>query len=113
MNTYNTPNHTPALTPTEIAVDLGARIKHARLRRNISAARLAAQASISLPTLRQVEKGSLSVGFGTIVRILIGLKMGSDFEHLAADAKLARLCSSLMLPKRALAYSRRRRKSSF
>jgi transcriptional regulator with XRE-family HTH domain len=96
-------------SPEQTALNLGTRIRHARLRRNISAARLAKDAGMSLPTLRQVEKGSLSVSIGSIVRILFCLRMESDFEHVAADKRLAQFHSCFSLPKRAAAVARRRR----
>ena len=102
------PDDEPNTSPEQTAINLGTRIRHARLRRNISAARLAEDAGISLPTLRQVENGGLTVAIGSIVRILFCLRMESDFDLVAADKRLAQFHSCFSLPKRAAAVMRRR-----
>lgn len=66
---------------------LGAQVASARRRHRWTAARLAEQANISMPTLRKVERGNPSVALGTALEVaaLVGVPLfGVDAEGLAA-----------------------------
>lgn len=73
----------PVRTPTPQARDaartLGGQIAAFRRRRRWTAARLADQANISLPTLRKVERGDPTVALGTALDVaaLIGVPLFS------------------------------------
>lgn len=78
-----------ARTYTPQALDaarvLGAQVAAARRRRRWTAARVAEQAAISLPTLRKIERGDPSVVFGTVleVAVLVGVPLfGLEAEQL-------------------------------
>lgn len=64
---------------------MGAQIKKARLRRNISAELLAERASISKATLSAIEKGTSTVSIGAYAAVLFSLGMDKDFELIASD----------------------------
>ncbi len=77
-----------ARTLTPLARDavrlLGAQV--AAGRRRWTAARVAEQANISLPTLRKIEQGVPSVAIGTVleVAVLVGVPLfGVDADHLS------------------------------
>jgi transcriptional regulator with XRE-family HTH domain len=73
------------LTPDlrQILQDVGKNISIARRRRRISQQELAERAQISLPTMRQVEKGSPSVGMGILLKVLYILQLHEQFHQLA------------------------------
>jgi len=52
---------------------LGEDIRHARLRRELSAAELAARAGTSPSSLARLEKGDPGVGVGTLADVLVAL----------------------------------------
>ncbi len=64
---------------------MGANIKKARLRRNISAELLSRRASISKTTLSSIEKGAHTVSIGAYASVLCSLGMDKDFEMIALD----------------------------
>lgn len=80
-------------------VNLGERIKLARLRRGISADTLAARSSISRMTLHRVEKGFPAVTLGTYLRIMAALQLQDDFNLLAKDDVLGRRLQDIALYK--------------
>ncbi|MGI8936696.1 MAG: helix-turn-helix domain-containing protein [Iamia sp.] len=68
---------------------LGAQVTAARRRRRWTAARVAEQANISVPTLRKVERGDPTVRLGTAfeVAVLVGVPLfGVDAAGLGALA---------------------------
>lgn len=68
---------------------LGAQVAAARRRRRWTAARLAEQAGISIPTLRKVERGDTSVTLGTALEVatLVGVPLFTpDADRLASLA---------------------------
>jgi transcriptional regulator with XRE-family HTH domain len=67
---------------------MGDRIKHARLRRGISAEVLAERSAISRVTLHRAEKCQSAIALGTNVRILAALNLEHDFDLLAKDLVL-------------------------
>lgn len=94
---------TVALTPDaeKILEKTGARIKRARLRRNIKAEILAEHAGISIGTLNAVEKGVPTVSIGAYVAVLSMLGMEKDLEKVALDEEGKQLYRELGPHKRA------------
>lgn len=79
-----------ARMPTPKARDaarvLGAQIAAGRRRRRWTAARLAEQVNVSLPTLRKIERGDPTVAMGTVLdaAVAVGVPLfGSDIDRLA------------------------------
>lgn len=64
---------------------IGARIKKARLRRNILFETLAEQVGISRGTLAAIERGDPSVTFGAYAAVLSALELVGDLEGVAID----------------------------
>ncbi|MEX0868808.1 MAG: helix-turn-helix domain-containing protein [Nitriliruptoraceae bacterium] len=65
---------------------LGAQIAAARRRRRWTAARLAEQINVSLPTLRKIERGDPTVAIGTVLdaAVIVGVPLfGRDVDRLA------------------------------
>jgi transcriptional regulator with XRE-family HTH domain len=83
----------------KILVNLGERIRLARLRRGLSAEIVAERSSISRMTLHRAEKGYPAVSIGTYLRILASLQLQNDFNLLAKDDLLGRRLQDLALPK--------------
>ena len=96
------PSKKQPIYPSEkkILVDLGERLRLARLRRGISAEILAHRSSISRMTLHRAEKGSPAVSMGTYLRILAALHLTDDINLLARDDKLGRKLQDLELTKK-------------
>lgn len=69
---------------------VGENLRLARLRRRLSAARVAERAGISRNTLYQLEKGSPSSSIATLFRVLTVLGLEADFLLLAKDDVLGR-----------------------
>lgn len=69
----------------QILKRMGARIRKARLRRNLSMEILAKQANISNFTLSSIEKGMSSVSIGAYASVLAVLGLDKDFELIAQD----------------------------
>ncbi|OQA45260.1 MAG: anaerobic benzoate catabolism transcriptional regulator [Spirochaetes bacterium ADurb.Bin315] len=101
---------TPVLLPRveRILIDLGERIRLARLRRNISAQLLADRAGISRQTLSTLENGSGSVSLATFIQVLFVLGLEKDLEEVAKDDVLGRKLQDLNLPTRRRATKRDR-----
>ena len=101
---------TPVLSPRaeRILIDLGERIRLARLRRNINAQLLADRAGISRQTLSTLENGSGSVSLATFIQVLFILGLEKDLEEVAKDDLLGRKLQDLKLPTRRRATKRDR-----
>jgi len=69
-------------------VNLGERIRLARLRRGLSAETVAERSSISRMTLHRAEKGLHAVALGAYFRIMAALQLQDDFNLLAKDDML-------------------------
>ncbi len=69
----------------KILEKMGARIKAARLRRNIKAEVVADQAGISETTYYAIEKGMHTVSIGAYMAVLVALGLGNDVELIAVD----------------------------
>jgi len=70
---------------TQILKRMGARIRKARLRRNLSMEMLAKQADISNFTLSSIEKGVSAVSVGAYASVLAVLGLDKDFDLIALD----------------------------
>lgn len=69
---------------------LGENIRLARLRRKLSAAKVAERAGISRNTLHLLEKGTSNTSITTLFQVLVVLGLEGDFSKLAADDELGR-----------------------
>lgn len=65
--------------------ELGARIKRARLRRNMSVESLSEKAGIGESTFYAIERGASTVSIGAYVAVLIVLGIDSDIDTIAMD----------------------------
>jgi transcriptional regulator with XRE-family HTH domain len=80
---------------------LGENIKLARLRRELSSARISERAGISRTTLYKVENGEDGVAIGIYLKVLYVLNLEGDLEKVARDDKLGRaLQDAKLLPKK-------------
>lgn len=68
--------------------ELGARIKRARLRRNISAEILSKKADIGESTYYAIERGSSTVSIGAYAAVLFVLGIDGDFDAIAIDEEV-------------------------
>lgn len=103
---------TPAtLLPSleRILVNLGERIRAARVRRNLTASMVAERAGISLPTLRMVERGGSSASLGVYAQVLLALNLESDLDLVARDDALGRKLQDINLPERVRPKKRQRK----
>lgn len=73
-----------------ILASLGENIRLARLRRKLSAAKVAERAGISRNTLYMLEKGESNTSVSTLFQVLLVLGLENDFSKLASDDKLGR-----------------------
>lgn len=69
---------------------LGENLRLARLRRRLSAAKVAERAGISRNTLHLLEKGGSNTSIAVLFQVLLVLGLESDFSQLAADDELGR-----------------------
>lgn len=94
----------PTVPTLRRALDgLGENIRLARLRRRFSSELVAQRAGISRNTLRAIEKGDLSVSFGSYAMVLFVLGLHKDIEQLAKDDVLGRKLQDANLPVKARA----------
>lgn len=73
-----------------ILAGLGENIRLARLRRKLSAAKVAERAGISRNTLYLLEKGGSNTSITTLFQVLVVLGLENDFSKLASDDELGR-----------------------
>lgn len=99
-NDFIMPSKAPIAFPSEskLLVDLGARLRLARLRRRLTTSTVAARCGISRPTLAKVEHGDPSVTFGTYLRVLSVYGIEGDLAAVAGDDVLGRRLQDLALP---------------
>lgn len=94
------PSKAPLAFPSEskLLVELGERLRLARLRRRLTASTVAGRCDISRPTLAKVERGDASVTFGTYLRVLTVYGLEGDLAAVAVDDALGRRLQDLALP---------------
>jgi hypothetical protein len=99
-NDFTMPSKAPLAFPSEakLLVELGERLRLARLRRRLTAVIVAERANISRPTLAKAERGDPSVTLGTYLRILAIYGLESDLSIVAGDDVLGRRLQDLALP---------------
>lgn len=79
-------------------VDLGTRLRLARLRRKYTAATVAARAGITRTTLGKMERGIPGTSLGAYVSVLRALGLHADIDAIARDDELGRRLQDLELP---------------
>ena len=87
--------------------ELGARIKRARLRRNISAEMLSDKAGIGESTFYAIERGASTVSIGAYAAVLFVLGIESDFDTIAIDEEVKKQLYEQNLVKRKRASKQR------
>ena len=94
------PSPAPLTFPSEakLLVELGERLRLARLRRRLTTSTVAVRCDISRPTLAKVEHGDPSVTFGTYLRVLSVYGLEKDLAAVASDDGLGRRLQDLALP---------------
>lgn len=102
------PSRPPPLYPLQarLLVELGQRLREARLRRRFSSASVAERAGVARPTVTRVEAGDPAVTMGTYVRVMAVLGFERDLSLLAADDALGRRLQDAGLPQRRRAPKR-------
>jgi len=73
-----------------ILAGLGENLRMARLRRRLSAAKVAERAGISRNTLHLLEKGEGNSSIAVLFQVLVVLGLELDFSKLASDDELGR-----------------------
>ena len=87
------------LPPTDaLLVDLGARLRIARLRRKLPAKQLAERAGMSPMTLRSVERGGAGVTLGAYAAVMQVLGLEQDIALLARADPVGRDLQDARLP---------------
>jgi len=76
--------HRPGPAARRALKQLGADLREARIRRNLSMERVADRASTSRATLRRLEQGDPSVGLGVVAAVLQSLGLVGRLAELAS-----------------------------
>jgi transcriptional regulator with XRE-family HTH domain len=92
------PSPLPA-TLESLLVALGTRVRHARLRRHLTASAVADDAGITRTTLHRVERGAPAITIGTFVKVMGVLDLASDLALLARDDTAGRRLQDERLPR--------------
>lgn len=69
-------------TDSAVLEEIGARLRNARLERNLSQAALAAAAGIGRVTLQRIEEGAGGASLPSLIRILRALDLGDGLDRL-------------------------------
>ena len=99
----------PHLLPAQrrLMARLGDNLRLARLRRKLSASRVAERAGISRRTLVSIESGEPSVAMGNYFQVMRVLGLEQDFELLARDDEMGRKLQDLELTSKQRAPKRK------
>jgi transcriptional regulator with XRE-family HTH domain len=76
---------------------MGANIKMARLRRQLSLRDVAARAGLSVNTVLGLEKGEPGIGIGAIANVLHALGLSDDIGKIGKDDLLGRKLQDLQI----------------
>ena len=76
---------------TQLLQELGERLRHARLRRKLTAQAVASRANVSRVTVHRAEHGGPAIAIGTLIKIMGVLDLASDVALLARDDRLGHL----------------------
>ena len=87
-------------TLAKVIASFGASMRRARLRRNLSMAKLAEGSGISRPTLDAIESGEPGVSIGHVIRVLGALGLESDFLDVGRNDAAGREMQDAGLPLR-------------
>lgn len=100
---------TVALMPgtQQVLEKMGANIKKARLRRNISVEYLVEHVLISADTITAIEKGASTVSIGAYAAVLFALGLDKDFELIARDEEGKKKYQRTVWPDRKRATKRK------
>ncbi len=77
----------PILSDDMLLGELGARVAHARLERNLTQTQLADQAGVSKNTVQRLEQGGVAVQLSGFLRICRVLGLLDRFDALIPEAK--------------------------
>jgi transcriptional regulator with XRE-family HTH domain len=88
------------VTATFTLLQLGNRLRLARLRRGLTMVQTAERANISRETLKRVESGDGGTSLAVLLRVLVVLGLDKDLALVAADDVLGRKLQDLALPVR-------------
>ncbi len=89
----------PAFLPKHqrLLESLGENLRLARRRRRLTTSQIAERAGISRSTLYHLEKGDANSSLGTLLQVLVSLKLENDLTKLAADDELGRKLQDIEL----------------
>lgn len=76
---------TALMTDAAVLSELGQRLEHVRLERNVTQAELAREAGISRRTLVRLEQGEEGVGAAALVRVIRALGLLEQFDLLVPE----------------------------
>ena len=79
----------PSVVDRQLLLQLGGRLKQARLKEGLTTARMAERAGISRMTLSAVEAGELTPAMGSYLRVMSVLGVSQDLVLVAGDARRA------------------------
>lgn len=101
--------HRPGPAARRAIKKLGADLREARIRRNLSQDRVADRAATSRASVRRLEQGDASVSLGIVAAVMQALGLVSRLETLASPAEdeVGQILARERMPKRA--YSPRRK----
>lgn len=95
------PTHLAA-SENALLVQLGERLRLARLRRRLSAESVAKDIGMTRVTLHRLERGEPAVTVGTLIKVLGALGMAEDIHGLAQDDRIGHALQDEQLPRRRL-----------